>query len=605
MTWTLQVFGGDGSASNTRDLPKDGTAHIVVLRGTQTLAVVHELKPAVHTELGRITTGVFGAKLEAIEHSLNIKPGHGTNEPQVTAYEVLPRVDGRSEIIILRNGDAIASTAAISSLKCSWTPEIQVNSSAADAVPKLSDASDGVAETTPEEDTEDEDLDNTITAMKTAQPGIDYQGTPQLSNQRSVVVQETPTAARTNDVGNYGEGSNGDVGNCGEGSIGDVGNDGEGLNGDETLSAPELILQTNDAEHYSTARTATSPDKQTDPTTIGDFEGGTVDSAAMSDSVIGGVSDDAKLRHPRVLISRKRSSPAVDEQEAKVQTDRKRTRRTIPSDDDTQDSRVSNIIVTTLPVAASAKSRKRKSVAAEQASEVTPSRSQRSVTTPSATSEDYEGAMPCVATSSSSLTDKSQAVKFLKKQGGSLVNSVKEDFNVLCVRDGELHKTPKVLLAIANGTPIVTDKWLLDSAKGGKFLNVKAYLPSVPKQEKEWHFNFLDVAGQPQKVFEGYTVHFTSSLCSAYKTFAEIEQVCKAAGAAKVTKKKMDKSENIIVLAAEEDADAEKLMQDGITCYNRELLPISILRGSLDLASEEFRVGVASSASKPKRRRKS
>ncbi|KAH7068288.1 hypothetical protein BKA63DRAFT_111543 [Paraphoma chrysanthemicola] len=595
MTWTLQVPGGDGSASNTRDLPKDGTAHIVILRGTQTLAVVHELKPVVHTELGRITTGVFGAKLEAIEHSLIIKPGHGTNEPQVTAYEVLPRVDGRSEIIILRNGDAINSTAAIGCLKCSWTSEIQVNSSAADAMPKPTSISDGVAETTPEEDTEDEDLDNTITAMNTAHPRTYYQGTPQLSNQRSVVVQETPTAARTNDVGNYGE----------------------GMNGDETLSAPELTLQTNDAEHYSTARTATSPDKQThnehlpdertDPTTVVEFEGGTVDSVATTDSVIGGKSDDAPqtLRHPRVLISRKHPSPAVEEQEAEIQIDRKRARRTIPSDTDTQDSRASNIIVSTSPVTVPAKGRKRKSVAAEPANEATPSRSQRSPTTPAATSDEYDGALPCVATSSSSLTDKSQAVKFLKKQGGSLVSSVKEEFNVLCVRDGELHKTPKVLLAIANGTPIVTDKWLLDSAKCGKFLNVKAYLPSVPKQEKEWQFNFLDVAGQPQKVFEGYTVHFTSSLCSAYKTFAEIEQVCKAAGAAKVTKKKMDKSEKIIVLAAEEDADAEKLMHDGTTCYNRELLPISILRGSLDLTSEEFRVGVASSASKPKRRRKS
>tara|TARA_R110002003_G_scaffold171_5_gene13903 strand:- start:2004 stop:2597 length:594 start_codon:yes stop_codon:yes gene_type:complete len=177
------------------------------------------------------------------------------------------------------------------------------------------------------------------------------------------------------------------------------------------------------------------------------------------------------------------------------------------------------------------------------------------------------------------------------------------------VRDGELHKTPKILLAIANGTSIVTDKWLTDSAKAGHFLSVKAYMPSVPKQEKEWNINLISVAGQPQKVFEGYTVHFTTSSYSAYKTFAEIEQVCKAAGAAKVTKKKMDKSDKVIVLAAEEDAEAEKLMQDGIVCYNRELLPISILRGSLDLDSDEFRLIAAAASNaqetKPKRGRKS
>jgi hypothetical protein len=185
--------------------------------------------------------------------------------------------------------------------------------------------------------------------------------------------------------------------------------------------------------------------------------------------------------------------------------------------------------------------------------------------------------------------------------------------NCLCaddssVRDGELHKTPKILLAIANGTPIVTDKWLTDSAKAGHFLSVRAYTPSVPKQEKDWNFNLISVAGQPQKVFEGYTVHFTTSLYSAYKTFAEIEQVCKAAGAAKVTKKKIDKSDKVIVLAAEEGAEVEKLMQDGIVCYNRELLPISILRGSLDLDSDEFRLIAAAASNaqetKPKKGRK-
>jgi hypothetical protein len=56
MTWTLQVPNSDGSASsNTRNLPKEGVAHIVLLRGATTLAVVHEIRPALQTELGRIS----------------------------------------------------------------------------------------------------------------------------------------------------------------------------------------------------------------------------------------------------------------------------------------------------------------------------------------------------------------------------------------------------------------------------------------------------------------------------------------------------------------------------------------------------------------------
>jgi hypothetical protein len=165
--------------------------------------------------------------------------------------------------------------------------------------------------------------------------------------------------------------------------------------------------------------------------------------------------------------------------------------------------------------------------------------------------------------------------------------------NLDSVRDGDLHKTPKVLRAVAAGIPIVTDKWLSDSAKAGQFLSVNAYIPSAPKQEKEWKFKLGDVFSQPQIPFEGYTVHFTTAAHASYKIFTEIEQVCKAAGAEKVTKKKLDKSENVIVFALEEgDKEVEKLMQDGVVCYNRDLLPTSIFRGSLDLDSDEFKVGI-------------
>lgn len=162
----------------------------------------------------------------------------------------------------------------------------------------------------------------------------------------------------------------------------------------------------------------------------------------------------------------------------------------------------------------------------------------------------------------------------------------------LSVRDGDLVKTSKVLQAIATGTPIVTDKWLTDSAKAGYFLVLDAYRPSAPAKEKEWNFKLQDVLGQPQTPFHGYTIHFTTSLHAIYKPFTEMEHVCKTAGA-KVTKKKMEKnkSENIIVLAHEEDdKEGEKLMQDGFTCYNRDLIPLSIFRGNLDLESDEFKI---------------
>lgn len=159
------------------------------------------------------------------------------------------------------------------------------------------------------------------------------------------------------------------------------------------------------------------------------------------------------------------------------------------------------------------------------------------------------------------------------------------------VRDGDLHKTSKVLQSIALGTPIVTDNWLFDSAKAGHFLSTFAYRPSAPVQEKEWKTNLDDILDKPQTPFKGYTIHFTQSLKASYRPFTDIEKVCKAAGAKKVTNARLDKSGNIIVLASQtDDEEAEKLMQDGVTCYNRDLLTHSIFRGNVDLDSDEFKI---------------
>jgi hypothetical protein len=492
----------------------------------------------------------------------------------------------------------ISSPKTTISLTCVWQPasEVQVSSSAAEGdVKDHPKGLDGVAET-PDEETEDEDLDDTVTAVKATQSKSQQpQATPQLSHQRSVIVQETPTTARVNGVTDYSNDSAMDI------------------------DQPKLVedapaVEPTDPEPYSTARTGQSQNRTTPATKDKEPQDGHLqvpdENASELNEVPAETNNDfteelpSKRRHPKVVVkSNKRPSPAVEEPGSEVQSvepSAKRAKRAAPSDNDTQDSRLSHITVDTSPAPATAKKgRKRKSAVKEleDLGEATPSRSQKSSqrSVSASTAEPYSGDTPRVATSNSSITDKNQAVKFLKKQGGSLVESVKESFNVLCVRDGDLHKTPKVLQAIAAGTPIVTDKWLIDSAKAGQFLSVDAYRPSAPKQEEEWKFKLEDVIGQPQTPFDGYTIHFTTSAHALYKPFTEIEQVCKAAGAQKVTtKKKVAKGDKVIVLAVEgEDKEAEKLMQDGVTCYYRHLLPMSIFRGTLDLDSDEFKIGVA------------
>jgi hypothetical protein len=307
-----------------------------------------------------------------------------------------------------------------------------VTSSAGEAgVKDHSNGLDGVAET-PEEETEDEDLDDTVLAVKATQSKSQQpRATPQLSNQRSLVIQETPTAARVNGVTAYPNNTQMEM----------------------EIDQPKLLEQTTDStdqvevEPYSTARTGQSQIKEKITAEANQSRDNAVDSPEGAASGTDDTSIQTKggrsKRDPKVVVhSKKRPSPPMDEEpnsdDEPKERSTKRARRTAPSDNDTQDSRLSNIVVDTSPAPAPStakKGRKRKSVVKEieELTETTPSRSQRSsqrsISAP--TAEPYSGDAPCVSTSNSSITDKSQAVKFLKKQGGSLVESGKESFNVL------------------------------------------------------------------------------------------------------------------------------------------------------------------------------
>lgn len=158
------------------------------------------------------------------------------------------------------------------------------------------------------------------------------------------------------------------------------------------------------------------------------------------------------------------------------------------------------------------------------------------------------------------------------------------------VRDGGLAKTMKVIQAIALGIPIVTDKWLAESAKAECFLDLSTFKPLVAQQEKEWGFSLEKVWGVAQTPFKGYAIYFTPALRKTYTNFREMEKACQALGA-KVVAKRTSKHDKIIVLAAEEgDQDADQLIEDGKECYHKDLLTTSILRGNLDLESDEFKI---------------
>ncbi|KAF1833409.1 hypothetical protein BDW02DRAFT_527719 [Decorospora gaudefroyi] len=619
MGWTLVATSNTGSPGSSEfNLSNEETAYVVLpINNPSGIGIVRQVLPQLQTVLAQIVVGPWGMKLEAVNDTLSILPGHTDIAATATAttalnskiekYQLQPRVGEHSEAIILRHGDMIYFLKSTSNLTCHWTDsEVQVNSSATDAVQiAVSAHVNGVAET-PEEETEDEDLDNTITVAPLNHDKFQPRATPQLSNQRSVVVQETPTAARFNSAAHYPYVAATESAN--DEPAEPVKNTPSSSHAPADQTEPETETGT---EAFSKVHTGESQNR----------------SAARKADVLSkadiSLPDDATVRKPsrssraksspQVQIppksSRKRATPILEtddlESELEAIPRSKRAKRS-DDDDDTQDSRMSNIDVEPREVPKKGKKRLSDVAEVDEATTIrSQTSSQRSTATTNISADAYHGPTPRIASSNSAITKAHNAVKFLKKQGGTYVENLSDEFNVVCVRDGDLPKKSKVLHAIARGTPIVTDKWLLDSAKAGRFLSLSAYKLSAPKQEREWKFKLDDIFGQPQTPFEGYTIHFTKSLKAFYSPFNEIEAVCKAAGAKSVTSARMNKTGDVIVLAmGEDDTEAQKLIQDGVKCYTRDLITFSIVRGAFNLDSDEFKIGATAVGEAPKEKKK-
>ncbi|KAH6625301.1 hypothetical protein C7974DRAFT_376839 [Boeremia exigua] len=549
----------------TAPLSPHASTYLVRKHGKITFAPEHRLACNEEDKLGHIVLVPGGAKLQAIQ-TLYVLP---SNSLATDRYQLEPASDLRVEILLLRHGDTITSPDATDSVTCvSRASEVQVNSSAAehakdDKSGKLVSAEDAL-----EDETEDEVASNgtvtevpvtqTITQPSYLQPSA----TPHLPRDKSDVVQETPTTIRMASVERYQSVPS---------------------NEDQHISAMRTIPIVA-TETFSTARTGYSPKS---------VQQDSVDGESTTGGQRPQGSPEVRINAPR---TRKRTgtnpSPGLEDEHSTGDRPVKRAKKapTAGKHGDGIDhaSPLTSATVDPDNATHSTKGKGRSKVNSEATPTKSSRSSQRSGTATTAIA--YEGDLPRVATSNSAIKEGSTALKFLRKHGGTFLTTVGERCNILCVRDGGLAKTMKVFQAIALGIPIVTDKWLTDSAKAESFLDLSSYKPAVVQQEKEWGFSLEKVWGTAQTPFKGYCIYFTPALKKTYTNFREMERVCQTVGA-EVTAKRPSKNKNNIVLAMEEDdPDAERMIQDGEACYHKDLVTTSILRGRIDLGGDEFRI---------------
>lgn len=98
-----------------------------------------------------------------------------------------------------------------------------------------------------------------------------------------------------------------------------------------------------------------------------------------------------------------------------------------------------------------------------------------------------------------------------------------------------------------------------------------------------------------RRLFQGHRICFTPALKDDYGNgFDELSYILHQTGAKDVFSKKAqevqrESESNIILLALEHgDLDAILMHDAGWTCYRKDIVSLSILRGRLDLESDEF-----------------
>lgn len=199
--------------------------------------------------------------------------------------------------------------------------------------------------------------------------------------------------------------------------------------------------------------------------------------------------------------------------------------------------------------------------------------------------------------SSSTIDESSAHIKFLREQRVQVVKDVRK-CTVLCIGAEGFKKTSKFIMAVLLGLPITTDEWILQSVQAGKMLEVDKFVARDAAREAEWGFDLGESVLRAEKdheVFESWTIMFTpAAKKSAGKTaFDELKSLALAAGAQDVSaadgKKIVDrgnKAARLLIIAASKDP---AVIQLGVLkCFSQEIVGMSILRGVLDLSSDEF-----------------
>ena len=152
------------------------------------------------------------------------------------------------------------------------------------------------------------------------------------------------------------------------------------------------------------------------------------------------------------------------------------------------------------------------------------------------------------------------------------------------------------MLAVISGKMVVTEDWVSESVKAKQILDLADFAATDPVREAEWGTSLSEAIArgvEGLKFFTNWSFCFSPAVKKELGNgFAEMKQLCLAAGAQSIQNTLPRRAPSdpctMVIIATTSDKDLNALHGHGWKVYSKEIITLSILRGTLDLDSDEF-----------------
>ncbi|EXJ57797.1 uncharacterized protein A1O5_12355 [Cladophialophora psammophila CBS 110553] len=190
-----------------------------------------------------------------------------------------------------------------------------------------------------------------------------------------------------------------------------------------------------------------------------------------------------------------------------------------------------------------------------------------------------------------------------ERLGGKVSTSINKAA-ILCIPEGTPKKTGKLIMAVAMGMDIVTEKWFVDAHRLGRFPPLEEYLPLDRSREGQWGLNPKEAVRRGKNglthLLSWMTVFLTKQLRTDLGNLErKISQIATILGADAVKhrlpalKDKGKFSEaGVLIIGVPGDPQGAHIGRLGLKLFHKDILTMAALRGRVERESADFKIEV-------------